>query len=115
LREVLAARSGGDEDASVAFDVYRRSLVRHAGAMVAVLGGLDLLVFTGGIGEHQPPVRAAVCEALSFAGVALDPQRNEAASADADITGIGAPVRTAVVQAREDLEIARQTRAAVGS
>ncbi|MBF6507499.1 acetate/propionate family kinase [Nocardia farcinica] len=113
LRDVLTARSEGDGDAAVAFDVYRRSLVRYAGAMVAVLGGLDLLVFTGGTGEHQPPVRAAVCEALSFAGAALDPERNEAASGDADITAVGAPVRTAVVQAREDLEIARQTRAAV--
>ncbi|MFB9568584.1 acetate/propionate family kinase [Saccharopolyspora hordei] len=115
LRDVLAARSAGDRDAAVAFDVYCRSLVRFAGAMVAVLGGVDLVVFTGGIGEHQPPVRAAVCDALSFAGTALDPERNDAASADADITASGASVRTAVVQAREDLEIARQTRAALGA
>ncbi|MEV0697504.1 acetate/propionate family kinase [Saccharopolyspora sp. NPDC050389] len=112
LRDVLAARERGDADAALAFDVYRHSLVRHAGAMVAVLGGLDLLVFTGGIGEHQPPVRAAVCEALAFAGAAADPGLNAEASADADITAPGAAVRTVVVQAREDLEIARQTRAA---
>ncbi|MEU6267301.1 acetate/propionate family kinase [Saccharopolyspora shandongensis] len=112
LREVLAARERGDVDAAVAFDVYRHSLVRFAGAMVAVLGGLDLLVFTGGIGEHQPPVRAAVCEALGFAGAAADPALNAAASDDADITAPGAAVRTVVVQAREDLEIARETRAA---
>ncbi|MGP4017433.1 acetate/propionate family kinase [Saccharopolyspora sp. 5N708] len=115
LRDVLAARDGGDADAAVAFDVYRHSLVRHAGAMVAVLGGLDLLVFTGGIGEHQPPVRAAVCEALEFVGVAVDPTRNAAASGDADISAVGAAVRTAVVRAREDLEIARQTRAALAT
>jgi acetate kinase len=113
LRDVLAARDSGDADAAVAYDVYRHSLVRHAGAMAAVLGGLDLLVFTGGIGEHQPPIRAAVCEALEFAGVAADSARNEAASKDADITAPGAPVRAVVVQAREDLEIARQTNAAV--
>ncbi|MCI2418310.1 acetate/propionate family kinase [Saccharopolyspora sp. K220] len=111
LRDVLAARESGDVDAAVAYDVYRHSLVRHAGAMVAVLGGLDLLVFTGGIGEHQPLVRAAVCGALRFAGAAVDPTRNAEASQDADISAVGAAVRTVVVQAREDLEIAHQTRA----
>ncbi|MBB5156402.1 acetate/propionate family kinase [Saccharopolyspora phatthalungensis] len=113
LRDVLAARDNGDADAALAYDVYRHSLVRHAGAMVAVLGGLDLLVFTGGIGEHQSPVRDAVCEALEFAGVAADSALNAAAEEDADITAPGAPARTVVVQAREDLEIARQTRAAL--
>ncbi|GAA0522419.1 acetate kinase [Saccharopolyspora subtropica] len=113
LRDVLAARDNGDADAAVAFDVYRHSLVRHAGAMAAVLGGVDLLVFTGGIGEHQPPVRAAVGEALEFAGVTVDPTRNAQASGDADISIPGATVRTVVVEAREDREIARQTTAAL--
>lgn len=113
LRDVFAARDGGDRDAALALDVYLHSLVRHAGAMLAVLGGLDLVVFTGGVGEHQPPVRSAVCAALECAGVAVDPARNAAADGDTDIGAPGARVRVAVVQAREDLEIARQTRAAL--
>ncbi|MGI8311364.1 acetate/propionate family kinase [Saccharopolyspora hattusasensis] len=112
LRDVLAARDSGDADATVAVDVYLHSLVRHAGSMIAVLGGLDLLVFTGGIGEHQPPVRSAVCEALKFIGTKVDSGLNEEATQDADISAPGAAVRTVVVQAREDVEIARQTRAA---
>ncbi|MEB3368574.1 acetate/propionate family kinase [Saccharopolyspora mangrovi] len=112
LREVLEARENGDADAATAFDVHRHSLVRHAGAMLAVLGGLDLLVFTGGIGEHQPPVRAAVGSALVFAGAAIDPARNIHAQ-EGEISAAGAAARSVVVRAREDLEIARQSRVAV--
>ncbi|WP_406692103.1 acetate/propionate family kinase [Saccharopolyspora sp. ID03-671] len=112
LRDVLDARENGDHDAATAFDVYRHSLVRHAGAMLAVLGGLDLLVFTGGIGEHQPPVRAAVGSALVFAGAAIDPARNIHAE-EGEISAAGAGARSVVVRAREDLEIARQSRVAV--
>lgn len=112
LRDVLDARENGDHDAATAFDVYRHSLVRHAGAMLAVLGGLDLLVFTGGIGEHQPPVRAAVGSALVFAGAAIDPAHNIHAT-EGEISAAGATARSVVVRAREDLEIARQSRVAV--
>ncbi|WP_249124700.1 acetate/propionate family kinase [Saccharopolyspora erythraea] len=115
LRDVLAASGRGDRDAALAFDVFTHSLVRHAGAMVAVLGGLDLLVFTGGVGEHQTPVRSSLCEALGFLGVEVDQARNDEVSADADISGADAGARTVVVSAREDLEIARQTRAALAA
>lgn len=115
LRDVVAARDDGDADAELAYDVYAHSLVRHAGALVAVLGGLDLLVFTGGVGEHQPALRGQLAGALAFTGAAVDPDRNEESTSDADITAAGAQVRTAVVGAREDLEIARQTRSALGA
>ncbi len=111
LRDVLAARDRGDVAATLAFDVYVHRLRRELGAMIAVLGGLDVLVFTGGVGEHTPAVRAAAVAPLAFTGVALDPRVNEEASTDAEITASGAPVRTFVVTAREDLEIARQVRA----
>lgn len=113
VRDVLDARARGDEDAGLAFDVFRHSLTRHAGAMVAVLGGLDLLVFTGGVGEHQPPVRESLYRDLGFVGVSVDPARNSSTTSDSDITADDAHVRTVVVGAREDLEIARQTRAAL--
>jgi acetate kinase len=114
LRDVLDARERGDRDAALAFDVFLHSLTRHAGAMVAVLGGLDLLVFTGGVGEHQPAVRASLASELEFLGVAVDSRHNGTSTKDADITAANAAVRTAVVESREDLEIARQTRAALG-
>jgi acetate kinase len=104
-------RDLGDDDAArLATGVYVHRLRREIAAMVASLGGLDALVFTGGVGEHQPSVRAAAAEGLGFLGVAVDADRNARAAGDADIAAPGAPVRTVVVTAREDLEIARQVR-----
>jgi len=111
MRDVLAARRSGDERARLAFDVYVHRLARETAAMAAALGGLDALVFTGGIGEHAPEVRAAAAARLGFLGVAVDPQRNASTlGSDADVSADGAAVTTLVVPAREDLEIARQTR-----
>ena len=78
--------------------------------MAAALGGVDALVFTGGVGEHAPAVRARVAAGLGFLGVELDEQANARATADAEIGAPGAAARTLVVTAREDLEIARQVR-----
>ena len=111
LREVLAARAAGDGPAKLAFDVYVHRLRRELGAMVTVLGGLDVLVFTGGVGEGSPEVRAGACETLGFAGVQLDPHRNESRVDDGEISAAHAEVRTLVVNAREDVEIGRQVRA----
>jgi acetate kinase len=104
MREVVSRRGRGDESASLAFDVYTHALRRALGAMTGVLGAVDIVVFTGGVGEHTPSVRAAC-------GLALDGAANDAASSDAEIGAAGAPMRTFVVQAREDLEIARQVAA----
>jgi acetate kinase len=82
--------------------------------MAAAMNGLDALVFTGGIGEHQPAVRAEAAAGLTFLGVQIDPVRNDVTNSDAEITAPGAAVRTLVITAREDIEIARQVRAALG-
>lgn len=110
LREVTAAMAASDARAVLAFDVYVHRLVREVAAMAAALGGLDTLVFTGGVGEHQPGVRQAAAERLAFLGVAVDEARNRSRAADGEISGQGAAVRTWVVTAREDLEMARQVR-----
>jgi len=115
LRDVLAGRSAGDEACRLAFDVYLHRLVRETAAMTAATGGLDLLVLTGGVGEHSWEVRAGLADALGHLGVAVDAARNRAATADADISAPGAGVRTVVVTAREDLEIRRQVIAVLGS
>jgi acetate kinase len=106
MRAVLARRASADADAVLAFDVYTHQLRRALGAMVASLFSVDIFVFTGGVGEHAPAVRAA-------AGMPIDGQANRSTTADGEITAPGADVRTFVVTAREDVEIARQVRALV--
>jgi acetate kinase len=83
--------------------------------MATALGGLDALVFTGGVGEHAPAIRAGAAERLAFLGVALDGAANREAAGDADLGLPGAKVRVAVVAAREDVEMARQARAVLGA
>jgi acetate kinase len=90
-------------------------LRRVRAALAAAMDGLVVLVFSGGVGEHQPAVRAAAADGLGFLGVRIDDAANRAAQADTDISAAGAPVRTLVVAAREDIEIARQTRAALAT
>jgi acetate kinase len=110
LRDVRRAADVGQPDARLAVAVHAHRLRREIAAMAAAMNGLDALVFTGGIGEHQPVVRAEAAAGLTFLGVAIAPARNEATSADGEITAAGAAVRTLVVTAREDIEIAQQTR-----
>jgi acetate kinase len=114
IRDVLTARADGDARAGLAFDVYTHRVRRELGGMISVLGGLDVLVFTGGVGEHVPEVRAAACDRLGFAGVRVDADRNRHLGGEGDISAVDAAVRTVVVSAREDIEIARQVRAVLG-
>jgi acetate kinase len=92
----------------LAFDVYVHRLVGLVAAMVASLGGIDALVFTGGVGEHAPAVRAAAADRLGFLGVGIDLDRNTAVTGGDAVIGtpLGGPA-TLVVEAREDLEVAR--------
>jgi acetate kinase len=113
MRAVLAAAADGSPDARLALDVYVHRLRAAIAAMAASLGGLDALVFTGGVGEHAPEVRAATAAGLGFLGVAVDEDPQAPVALDAEISARGAAVRTLVVAAREDLEIARQVRALV--
>jgi acetate kinase len=115
MREALAKAGAGDEEARLALDVYLHRLRASIAAMTASLGGIDALVFTGGIGERSAPVRAAAVEGLAYLGLALDPLRNDAADADADVSADDAGARVLVVHAREELEIARQVHAALGT
>jgi acetate kinase len=111
LRDVRLARDAGSVAAALAYDVFVHRLVREAGAMVAGCGGLDLLVLTGGIGEHAPDVRGALAEGLAHLGVRIDPAANAAARGDAVLSPPGAEVGVAVVTAGEDREIAREVAA----
>jgi acetate kinase len=112
MREVLAAAREGDPDASLALGAYVHRLRASIASMTAAMGGLDALVFTGGVGENSSEVRRLAAEGLAFLGVRVDPASNES-QGDRDIGQTGASVRTVVVAAREDLEIAREVRLAL--
>ena len=108
MREVQARAAAGDPAAVLARAVHVHRLAAGIAAMAAALGGVDVLAFTGGVGENDAPLRAATAERLPFLGVVVDPDRNASARPDADLSAAGAPVRTLVIEAREDLEVARQ-------
>jgi acetate kinase len=115
MREVIAGAEQGDERCRLAFDAYIHRLVAGIAAMAAAMGGLDALVFTGGVGENAEEVRAAACRALRFLGVEPHAANSDAAVGDRLLSGDGAAVAVAVVEAREDIEIARQVRKAVAT
>jgi len=114
MRDILAARADGDERARLAFDIYVHRLAREAGGMLALLGGMDALVFTGGIGENAPPVREHLCRQLAFAGVELDDVKNGRAPRDEDIAARQSRVRIVVIHAEEEWEIARECHRLLG-
>lgn len=111
LRAVLAAESAGNPDAVLAVSVYLHRLRAGIASMAAAMDGLDGLVFTGGVGENAPEIRQRTGDGLGFLGVVVEPARNAAGDGDREIGAAGAGIRTLVVRAREDLEIARQVRA----
>ncbi len=114
MREIVARATDGEPSARLALDVYVHRLQGGIAAMTAALGGLDVLVFTGGVGEHSAEVREQAAAGLVFLGVSLDDTHNREVRADADIAADRAGVRTLVLTTREDLEIARQVRAVLG-
>lgn len=115
VREVITAAEVGDDWARLALDVATHRLRGAIASMTASCGGLDLLVFTGGVGEHQPDLRADACEGLSWLGVELDFVLNAAATGDAVVSPRTTPVAVAVVTSREDLQITREVRALLRS
>ncbi|SER00623.1 acetate kinase [Lentzea xinjiangensis] len=113
LRDVREAAGNGDEDAVLALRVYVHRLRQGIAAMTASLGGLDVLVFTGGAGEHDAVLRADTAAGLAFLGIDLDTGRNAEVPADGRVSRDTSAVDVRVVEAREDVEIAAQTRALV--
>ena len=108
MRIVLRGVEQGDPRAILALAVYNHHLRAGIAAMAAAMGGLDALVFCGGVGEHAAAVRAEATGGLGFLGVGIDPRGNADCDGDRDVTVPGGRVHTLVVAAREDLEIARQ-------
>jgi acetate kinase len=109
MRTVQSAADRGDVDAQLGLDVYIHRLVAEIAAMTAALGGIDVLAFTGGVGEHSRLVRRLATSRLDYLGLGVG-DGNDDVIGDVDVSAPGATARTVVVAAREDLQIARETR-----
>ena len=112
MRAVLRAEAEGDPDAATGVAVYLHRVRAGVASMAAAMDGLDVLVFTGGVGEASGAIRERAAAGLSFLGVAV--ASGETGEGDREITAPGATVRSLVVRAREDLEIARAVRRVLG-
>lgn len=109
MRQINSAIEEGNSRAQLAFDMYVHSLRKHIGAMLATLGGLDALVFAGGVGENHSGVRAKACEAFGFLGLKLAPEKNTPSpQEDEDMAATDSAVRVLVVHTQEDWAIATE-------
>jgi acetate kinase len=108
FREIIAAINQGNERAKLAWDIYVHRLRAGIGSMLASLGGLDVLVFTAGVGEKSPLIRQAACEAWEFLGLKIDPEKNQQHQLDVDIATPDSNVRVLVIDTLEDWAIAQQ-------
>jgi acetate kinase len=112
FRELEQRRAAGEKSAQLAFEVYVHRLKHYVGAYLALLGWLDILSFTAGVGENAPTIRAAVADGLEGLGFQVDPERNGVRSKDARvISPDGAPITIAVIPTNEELAIAQETAA----
>ena len=108
MRTILAASAEGKERSQLAFDIYIHRLRSNIGAMMASLGGLDVLVFTAGVGENAVMVREKTCQQFAFLGLHLDTEKNNARPVDEDIATEDSQVRVLVIHTEEDWAIATQ-------
>lgn len=109
LRMVQEAADAGNERAKLAIDVFAISIIRHIGMYYAELGGLDKLVFTGGIGENSSYLREKICGGLAHMGIVLDKAKNDACHGAGVISADDSPVEIDVIPANEELGVARRT------
>ena len=108
MRDILTGIQQGHKRAKLAFDIYVHRLRAAIGGMAAVLGGMDGLVFTAGVGENSAEVRAAACRGLEFIGIRLDTKMNARPSLDQDVSTADSRVRVLVIRAQEDWAIAKE-------
>ncbi len=113
MRDLEAAVDAGDERAQLALDMYEQRITKYIGAYAAEMGGVDIIVFTGGVGENQTGLRADVCKPLAFMGVEIDPERNRVRGEEAVISTDASRVKVCVIPTDEELMIARDTAAIV--
>ncbi len=115
MKEIQCLTRAGNERAKLSFDIYINHLTSQIASLIPTLGGLDVLAFTGGVGQNSSIVRAAACEQLKFAGVNIDLDKNNSCTGDMDISDAQSAVKTLVIQAKEQLAIAGECMQFVGA
>jgi acetate kinase len=114
MREILKMADRGEPQAQLALELYCYRIKKYLGAYVAVLGRVDAIVFTGGIGENAAPIRKRCCQGLEGLGITVDDRKNEKACEEVlEIQRDGAPIKVLVIRTKEEREIAEQTVKAI--
>ena len=115
MRDIEDAIARGDEKAKLAMDMYEYRILKYIGAYAAVLGGVDVIVFTGGVGENQIGTREVICKKLAFMGITFDAEANKVRGKEIEISGKDSKVHVVVIPTDEELMIARDTAKIVGN
>ncbi len=113
MRDIEDAIERGEEKAILALDMYEYRILKYIGAYAAVLGGVDVIVFTGGVGENQTSTRAKICEQLAFMGVTFNTEANKVRGEEIEISGADSKTHVVVIPTDEELMIAEDTSAIV--
>lgn len=114
MRDIEDAIAAGNERAKLAMDMYEYRILKYIGAYTAVLGGVDVIAFTAGVGENSPELREAICEKLAFMGITLDKEANRSRGKEVEISGTDSKVKVVVIPTDEELVIAQDTAMIVG-
>lgn len=113
MRDIEAAIAKGDEKAKLALEMYEYRIIKYIGAYVAALGGVDVIVFTGGVGENQTKTREAICRQFEFMGVSFNAEANKVRGEEIEISGPDSKVHVVVIPTDEEMMIAQDTAAIV--
>lgn len=111
FRDIEEAKIKGNDRARLAWDIFVYAVKKYIGSYIAALNGLDILIFTGGLGENSPAIRREICRDMDYLGIKIDNEKNEIRAQEQEITASGATVRTFVIPTNEELMIARDTKA----
>ena len=114
FRDLEAARAEGNHRAELALASFHYAVKKLIGSYAAVMGGVDAVIFTAGVGENGAGDRAAITSGLEFMGIKLDAEKNKVRGEEVDVSAEGATVRTLIIPTNEELMIAKDTAAIVG-
>ncbi|MDE7189744.1 MAG: acetate/propionate family kinase, partial [Muribaculaceae bacterium] len=115
MRDIENAVAAGDERAILALDMYEYRILKYIGAYAAVLGGVDVIVFTGGVGENQTSTREKICRQLAFMGVTFNAEANKVRGEEIEISGKDSKVHVVVIPTDEEMMIAEDTAEIAGN
>lgn len=113
VRDIEAAAKAGNDDARLALETYYYGVKKYIGAYIAALGGVDVIAFTGGIGEKSASARSAICDGLEWQGILLDPRKNETHTGEGEVSTPESRAKILVIPANEEIIVARETAAVI--